>query len=83
MARLACVIIILMALTLVYNIQLGQGCPGKGDFQRLHHYQHRKQRSLGRTQGQDQGCWKFPGLSGCYKLPTLLSMLNALGNLQT
>ena len=82
MVRLACVIIILMALTLVYNIQLGQGCPGNGQ-RRGPNLTIMKQRSLGRTQGQDQGCWKFPGLSKCYKLPTLLSMLNALGNLQT
>ena len=71
-----------MALTLVCNIQFGQGCPGNGQ-RRGPNLTIMKQRSLGRTQGQDQDCWKFPGLSKCYKLPTLLSMLNALGNLQT
>ena len=72
MARLACVIIILMALTLVCNIQLGQGCSYEYDCDG-------GGCEYSRTKGE--GCWKFPGLSGCYQLSTIVSMLNAAGNL--
>ena len=68
-----------MALTLLYNIQPGQGCPTTevqcGDCRR------NCKCGNGRTKEPSWTCYRFPGLSGCYKMSTLVAMLNAAGNL--